>query len=99
MSMPHVTDSAGCAYEYVAVDDLAVSKRSSLLPLLAHSTGFEVTITTILIFGFHRLRYFPALFLPLKYLSSISFPPEEDIFSSYSRPVLYILHFRRLLPN
>lgn len=99
MSLPHVTNSAGSAYEYVAIDEFAVRRRSPLLPLLALSTGLEVTIATILIFGFHRRRFFPALFLPLKYLNSISFPTEEDIFSSYSRPVLNLLHFRRLLPN
>ena len=67
MSLPHVTDSAGSAQEYVAIDDFAGRKRSPLLPLLARSTGLEVTITTILIFGFHRRRFFPALFLPLTF--------------------------------
>jgi hypothetical protein len=81
-SPPHVADSAVSAneYLYVAIDDFAVRKRSSLLPLLAPSTGLKVTIITILNFGFHRCRFFPALYLPLKYHTWISFPTEEEYF-------------------
>jgi hypothetical protein len=62
----------------LAILHFAVSKRSPLLSLLARSTGLEVGIKSVLINGFHRRQFFPALFLPLKYLTATSFPAEEE---------------------